>query len=116
MNPSVVIEKHLTNIRRDYVNMTAHQYDEAGPCIRACIVAMERWKDAYCYGGTEAEKAASALCDAADEIIARKGWPTLNDTPWKGSGAIASEMLRDAELLCPRILDDDRKRLAGLLP
>lgn len=56
---------------------------------------------------------ASALCNAAGEIEARKYWPNAVDQPWPGAADMVRRLYRSAEKLSPGILAADQRKTAG---
>lgn len=107
---------YLRQLRLAYKGMNTYQSGNAGPAMRQAMSALESWEADARPGDPPALALACALCEAAESIRARKGWPQLCDCPWPSWELHVARMLRAAERLCPMILDPSQCAAAGVNP
>jgi hypothetical protein len=81
--------------------------DKAGPCFRRSIAALEGWRDLP--PGSDAIMAASAMCEAAEDMRHRlMEWTPAKVCvhPWPWASTCMRSLYSMAETLSPGILDD----------
>lgn len=110
---TATVNAAIKRLTAAYDRMSTYESGEAGPAMRGAFSALN-WRDHAQGGDVDALAAASALCNAACEIEARKGWPRLIDCPWPGWEQEVRALYRAAERLWPGILAPDQREAARL--
>ena len=124
MTPAAICTKYRHQIEKQLKDTESPCARELlGPALRSAAVVLSaenieteidlllrNWKVAH-----PVELAhASALCEAACEIQARKYWPNASNQPWPGARDMVRSLYRSAEKLAPGILAADQRQTAGL--
>lgn len=114
MHPTSTIGRHLANLQQIDRRMSSYASGYAGPAIRQATHALRSWKENAKAGSTDTEAAASALCEAAEAILARENrtFQTLIDHPWPDCMKTVRSLLRSAHRLAPELLCEEQRHIA----
>ena len=108
----LTLGRYRAAIRAAYLPLDSHQKEKHGPACRRALYALEDWQANQHPRDSDELAAASACCEAAENL--RYNPSPFPEDHWPAGEALAKRLLRHAERLAPMLLAPVQMVYAGL--